>query len=172
MAGLSKSDTLVINGWRIFVHPLFFQQIENLAVTVERLSIKDPKGYADHRDAKVLAAILKVAFEVIPGDPGHRMFLQGGTLGAANRHWRRAKFFSGRYRLFFQFNTAHKVIVLAWVNDEETLRTYGKKTDAYAVFQSMLGKGRPPSEWRALLKETEKEIQASVKMAKLISKPR
>jgi toxin YhaV len=28
--------------------------------------------------------------------------------------------------------------VLAWVNDEESLRTYESKTDAYAVFKKMI----------------------------------
>lgn len=31
-----------------------------------------------------------------------------------------------------------KVIILGWTNDENTLRTYGKKTDAYTVFSKML----------------------------------
>jgi antitoxin PrlF len=44
-------------------------------------------------------------------------------------------------------------LVLAWVNDEETLRTYGSKTDAYAVFESMLRNNRPPDERKAFLKE-------------------
>ena len=34
---------------------------------------------------------------------------------------------------------------------ETTLRTYGAKSDAYAVFRKMLDKGNPPDSWDALL---------------------
>ena len=44
------------------------------------------------------------------------------------------------------------MIIFAWVNDETTLRTYGSKTDAYAVFKGMLDKGDPPDDWATLLK--------------------
>jgi toxin YhaV len=37
------------------------------------------------------------------------------------------------------------------VNDENSLRTYGAKTDAYAVFAAMLATGNPPDDWHALL---------------------
>jgi toxin YhaV len=143
-----------VNGWRMFAYPLFLEEITILRIAVERLALRDPRNLATHRDAKLLAAISKMAFEVIPGDPSHPMFRQGNTLGPSNRHWRRAKFFAGRYRLFFQFNSAQRIIVLAWVNDEETLRAYDRKTDAYAVFNSVLQRGRPPADWNALLRES------------------
>jgi toxin YhaV len=43
------------------------------------------------------------------------------------------------------------VIVFAWVNDAETLRTYGSRNDAYAVFRAMLEDGNPPDSWGQLL---------------------
>ncbi|MHB1844791.1 MAG: type II toxin-antitoxin system YhaV family toxin [Deltaproteobacteria bacterium] len=33
-----------------------------------------------------------------------------------------------------------------------TLRTYGSKRDAYAVFRQMLDRGAPPDDWPALSK--------------------
>jgi toxin YhaV len=41
--------------------------------------------------------------------------------------------------------------VYAWVNDEQSLRSYGSTRDAYAVFAGMLDAGNPPSDWDALL---------------------
>jgi toxin YhaV len=38
------------------------------------------------------------------------------------------------------------------VNDDNTLRQYGAKSDAYAVFTGMLSEGNPPDNWAALLK--------------------
>jgi toxin YhaV len=71
-------------------------------------------------------------------------------------------FFDGRYRLFFRYSTSAKAIVFAWVNDEETLRTYGRKTDAYAVFNGMLGKNRPPDD--TLLREAQETVAGSKKI--------
>jgi toxin YhaV len=153
-----------VNGWKVFAHPVFVEQFETLLSEVEQLQKADPAGYREKKKTKLLAAVYKMAFEVIPQNPAHPMFLQGNTLGPAYRHWHRGKFFEGRYRLFFRFSSAAKVIVLAWVNDEETLRTYGSRTDAYAVFRSMLGRNRPPDEWKALLKEAEAAAVPSKKL--------
>lgn len=79
------------------------------------------------------------------------MFRQGNTLGDNRKHWFRAKFGNGRYRLFFRFDSRAKVIVYAWVNDAQSLRTYGSKTDAYRVFREMLDKGNPPDSWGRLV---------------------
>ena len=43
------------------------------------------------------------------------------------------------------------------MNDENTLRTYGKKTDAYTVFSKMLKRGHPPADWESLTQETERK---------------
>jgi toxin YhaV len=53
---------------------------------------------------------------------------------------------SGGFRLFFRFSSTAKIIVYAWVNDSDTLRTYGSKGDAHAVFKTMLDKGNPPED--------------------------
>jgi len=136
--------------WEAYAHPLFLDQLEALTAAVERARKKDPDGYRSGRDAKMLAAVLKLAFEDIPADPAHKRFEQGEALGPARKHWRRAKFYQ-QYRLFFRFSSTAKVIVLAWVNDEQTKRAYGSRTDAYAVFAKLLKAGHPPDEWDALL---------------------
>jgi len=43
------------------------------------------------------------------------------------------------------------VLVYAWVNDENTLRKAGSKTDPYAVFRKMLNAGNPPNTMAELL---------------------
>jgi hypothetical protein len=47
-----------------------------------------------------------------------------------------------------------RLIVFAWLNDEDTLRKAGSKTDVYAAFQRMLARGEVPGEIEALLKES------------------
>ena len=138
--------------WTLYEHPLFTRQREALERAVAAARDKHPERYGDSADAKLLAAIAKLTLDLIPADPGGPQFRQGGTLGKARKHWFRAKFGSGRYRLFYQFSSQAKVIIYAWVNDAHTLRTYGSKRDAYAVFKAMLEKGDPPDEWSDLIK--------------------
>ncbi len=141
-----------VNGWTLYAHPLFLGQLEQLTAAVEGARAKDPAGYNSTANAKLLAALRKLVFETIPIDPTRPEFRQGGTLGPARKHWFRAKFGGGRFRLFFRFSTSARIIIFAWVNDANSLRTYGSKSDAYAVFKGMLDKGDPPEDWDALTK--------------------
>jgi toxin YhaV len=141
-------------GWRLFVHPLFQAQLERLTKRVARLASRDPDGYASHPATRLLATIHHYIREAIPRDPNGREFRQGNTLGPENRHWFRARF-HGRYRLFYRFSTEHKIIVYVWVNDEESLRKSGSKTDPYAVFQSMLKGEEPPDSFGELLRASK-----------------
>ncbi|MDF1521855.1 MAG: type II toxin-antitoxin system YhaV family toxin, partial [Trueperaceae bacterium] len=72
------------------------------------------------------------------------------TLGPEHRHWRRAVFLE-RYRLFFRFDADARVVVVAWVNDDRTLRSRGARNDPYAVFCRRLVAGDPPTSRDALL---------------------
>jgi toxin YhaV len=148
----------VIHGWTIFAHSLFLDQYEALLEQVAQLRAKDPKGYMKRNAAKRLAAIVHLAFDVIPQDPARPEYRQGNTLGDEHRHWVRIKFFQ-QYRLFFRFHASSKVIVLAWVNDEDTKRAYESDTDAYRVFRKMLASGHPPSDWESLLAQARSQSE-------------
>lgn len=152
----ASKAALVFNGWTIFAHPLFHDQIDTLTKQVEALRQKDPLGYSRKNASKRLWAIAQLAFEVIPQDPGRADYRQGNTLGEEQKHWFRAKFFQ-QYRLFFRYHAQSKIIVYAWVNDEDTKRAYGSGDDAYRVFRRMLESGRPPDDWGALLDEARSE---------------
>ena len=146
-----------VNGWELFAHPLFLDQLEKLTAAVERVSEKDPHGWRNSANAKLLAALHRLVFETIPEDPARPEYRQGGTLVEDRKHWFRAKFGAGRFRLFFRYSAKTKVIIFAWVNDQTTLRAYGAKTNAYAVFLKMLDKGNPPGDWAALLEAASSE---------------
>ncbi len=113
------SKLLIINGWRIFGHSLFLEQVEELITQVEFLRLKDPANYTKKNAAKRLAAIEKLSFDIIPKDPTLADYRLGTTLGNNHKHWFRAKFFQ-QYRLFFRYHLESKIIVYAWVNDEGT----------------------------------------------------
>jgi toxin YhaV len=99
---------------------------------------------------KRLAAIIKLAFEVIPQDPTRPEHRQGVALGDEYKHWFRAKFFQ-QYRLFFRYHRESRIIIYAWVNDENTKRAYESTSDAYRTFPRMLKNGNPPDDWSQLL---------------------
>ncbi|KZY35933.1 toxin, partial [Roseovarius sp. HI0049] len=128
---------------------------------------RDPKTWQKKNCTKRLAGIIKLVTDAVPADPGASAFRQGGTLGDHRKHWFRAKFFQ-QYRLFYRFNSGAKIIVVASVNDDKTLRAYGSKTDAYATFKGMLEDGNPPDNFDALLKEAaaaDKRFETSLEAA-------
>lgn len=145
-----KPSPLVIHGWTVFAHPLFISQVDALVEQVNLLKLKDPVGYVEKNASKRLAAITKLAFDVIPRDPARPEYRQGNTLGTEHKHWFRAKFFQ-QYRLFFRYHASSRVIVLAWVNDEDTKRAYDSSEDAYRVFRKLLESGDPAADWDQLL---------------------
>ncbi len=154
----NRPAPLVIHGWTVFAHPLFLAQLESLITQVEALKQKDPVGYVKKNASKRLAAITKLAFDIVPQDPTRPDYRQGNTLGDEHKHWFRAKFFQ-QYRLFFRYHAASRLIVFAWVNDEDTKRAYESIDDAYRVFRKMLESGQPPDDWNRLVAEAEAEGQ-------------
>jgi len=144
------------NGWTLLMDPLFLDQVERVLAAVEQARAQG-KARDVSPDEKLLAAITYLVFDLIPRDPGRPEFRQGGTLGPKRKHWCRAKFGNGRFRLFFRFRTDARIIVYAWLNDTGTLRTYGSRTDAYAVFGRMLDRGAPPDDWESLLERASSD---------------
>lgn len=150
----AKPAPLTIHGWTVFAHPLFMEQVESLVDQVEALKKKDSTGYVKKNATKRLAAIARLAFDVIPQGPARAEYRQGGTLGDDRKHWFRAKFFQ-QYRLFFRYHAAAKMIVYARVNDDNTEPAHESNDDAYSVFRKMLESGHPPDDWGQLMGQAE-----------------
>lgn len=140
------------SGWRLFQHAAFRHTIDALAPEVKRLARDQPRDWQVHPKAKLLRRITDLVEVEIPHNPNEPAYALRNTLGPTHRHWRRAKFL-GRFRLFFRFDSASRIIIYAWVNDENTLRTAGARTDPYVVFRRRLEEGDPPDDWSALQAE-------------------
>ena len=137
------------HGWSLLFHEGLIQQLQKLHAAAVRAQAQDPAGYESNANVKLFNTLSKLMLDTVPGDPNREEYRQGNTMGAAFRHWRRAKI-GRRFRLFFRFDSKAKIIIFAWVNDENTLRSSGSKRDPYAVFQRMLERENPPDEWATL----------------------
>ena len=140
------------NGWRLYQLPAFERQLADLTTHVEALRQTNPTDADGHPKSKLLKRILEIVLDEIPRDPTNKAYRLGTALGAAYKDWSRAKFL-GRFRLFFRFSSRQKMIIYCWINDENTLRKAGAKTDPYAVFAGMLKAGDPPNDWDGLVKK-------------------
>ncbi len=138
------------HGWSLLFHECLSEQLKKLHAAAQRAQLQDPLGYQSNANVRLFAAISQLMFDVVPSDPNREEYRQGNTMGTEFRHWRRAKI-GRRFRLFFRFDSKTRIIIFAWVNDENTLRSSGSKNDPYAVFQRMLERGHPPDDWAALM---------------------
>ncbi len=73
-------------GWTLYGHPLFLDQLERLLAAVERAKRSDPQGWQGKADTKLLAALRGLILDRIPRDPLAPEFRQGNTLGREHRH--------------------------------------------------------------------------------------
>lgn len=151
------------HGWSLLMHPLLLGQIEKLTDAADLECAKYPDGVLGPT-TKLLGHLLDLMFDKIPQRPGDAIYRGGKSLPD---DWFRAQTGGGRYRLFYRFDSNMRLIVYAWVNDEKNLRTYGSRTDAYAVFRDMVADGDPPEDWdglRAAAKE-KKVVERAQKVA-------
>ena len=138
------------HGWTLLFHHQLIAQMMKLRAAVLRAQENDPEGFGANANVNFFRALVQLIQDVVPNDPSRDEYRQGNTMGPAFRHWRRAKI-GRRFRLFFRFDSKTRIIIFTWVNDENTLRSSGAKTDPYIVFRKMLKSGHPPDDWDALL---------------------
>ena len=118
------------HGWKLLFHDCLIEQLRKLETAASRAKAQDPAGFESNANVKLFDALATLILEVVPSDPNRDEYRQGNTMGPAFRHWRRAKI-GRRFRLFFRFDSKTKIIIFAWVDDDQTLRSSGAKTDPY-----------------------------------------
>ena len=65
-----------INGWQILIHPEFDKQVKALHKEVLDLKKKHPSSYQQKASFKLLSAINKIAYTIIPSDPEQTTWLK------------------------------------------------------------------------------------------------
>lgn len=138
--------------WNKLWHPIFEEKYLLLLALVESEVEKNPETFYDSKIYKFFECVTDCIENRIFIDPTSGDFVLGHTLGKENSGWCRAKKgMPNRYRLFFKYSTKPMYIVLAWFNDEKTLRKENGKTDIYEVFKKMLKKGDIPGDMKSLI---------------------
>ena len=125
-----------------YAHPLLLDQLE-VIIGSERPQERPQKAIRGERQ-NCSRRSSRLRSKISRAIPTRDIYRQGGTLGEEYKHWFQAKFLQ-QFRLFFRYQQTEgaKIIVLAWVNDDSTLRGYESANDAYAVFRKMMKRGKP-----------------------------
>lgn len=150
------------HGWTLLFHESMVEQLRKLRASPELANQSALQGFKGNANVQLFRALSHVMLDIVPSDPSGDAYSLSNVQGPAYRHWRRAKI-GRRFRLFFRYDSKAKAIVYAWVNDEQTLRSAGSKSDPYAVFEKMLGRGNPPDDWAALVAASQADWVASKK---------
>jgi len=146
------------HGWTLLFHECLIEQVQPLRFAAERAEKRTLLGLGENSTVKLYRHLTDIMLDVVPLNPGGPQYLQGNTLGRAYRHWRRVKI-GRRFRLFFRYDSVSKIIVYAWVNDSQTLRSAGSPSDPYSVFSKMLSRGYPPDNWDELVRTSRAELR-------------
>lgn len=148
---------MIVNNYRIKVHPLFKADFLSLIRDVQQLKEKLSKqDYLSHHKVKWLITIKTLMKDIIPKSPSHQDYFCSNSQSVLKNYSNiRRKKIQERYRLFFVFSTSPQEIGYVWFNGEDTLRKYGDKNDPYNVMLSYLKNGTIPKDSTEILKKCE-----------------
>lgn len=140
---------ITCNDWKIYFHPLFDQQWQELLQVVKSLSQKlEHDAFVGHPQVKLLKALEQGIKVTIPQNPLASYFALKGSL----RKFRRLKKLGlpARYRLFFSVFPEQKTIIILWLGFP---RKEGDKKDCYTVFEKLVKRGVIPNDLKEFIYE-------------------
>ena len=140
----------LINGWHVLALPRFSERYAALRGEARRLKDQlSPQEYVGHPAVKLAGAVHRLITQIVPDNPNAPEFRLRGDLST----FRRAKGHGlpQRYRLFWVFSEGNKTIIFLYLNDEETLRKEGARSDPYAVFARLVARGEIGADFAANL---------------------
>lgn len=135
------------NGWKIYFHPLFYQQWQELVNKVKHLKGKlTTEKFVTHSDVKLLKAIDIGIKEKIPTNPFASYFCLQKPLQKYSRLKKMG--LPARYRLFFRVFKEANTIIILWLGYP---RKEGDKKDCYKVFSQLVTQGNFPEDMASFL---------------------
>lgn len=135
------------NGWKIYFHPLFYKQWQDLVNKVQYLKQKlPPEKFVTNKDVKLLKALDMGIKDKITMNPFASCFCLKKPLQKYGRLKKMG--LPSRYRLFFRaFKEANTIIIL-WLGFP---RKEGDKKDCYNVFSKLVTNGNFPEDMATFL---------------------
>jgi len=132
---------VIVNGWRIFFHPIIADRFRLLRAEAERLKRSLPDDqYRAHPRVRLLASVVRIVREIAPENPNAPDFQLRDDLAKFRRAKDRG--LPERYRLFWVFSSQSKTIIYLYLNDQDTLRKAGGKNGPYEVFKKLIRQGK------------------------------
>lgn len=129
---MAKTDFVVKH------HELYFRRLSDIMSRVAELKKRlTPQEFIRHETVKLAARIMRAEREEIAQDPDRPEYRLQGEL----RRFRRYKRGLGRYRIIFCFSNKPPLILMLYLNTEESLRKEGGRRDPYEEFAALLRKG-------------------------------
>lgn len=122
----------------LLIHRCYSQKIDLLKEKIQHLKRNlSETDFLEHEDVKFAARLRKATLEIIPEDPDRIEYRLKGSL----KKFRRYKQGIQRYRLMFTFSKTPPIIVYLYINDANTLRKDGSKSDPYVIFAKKVEQG-------------------------------
>jgi len=120
-------------------HSIYASRKLELYKEVKKLKEKlGDKEYKEHPAVKLARRVLEADQYIIPQNPNRKEYYLKGVL----KKYRRYKKGLQRYRLSFCFSeNPIPIIVYLYLNDKQSLRKEGSKTDPYIIFKNKVNKG-------------------------------
>ena len=134
------------HGWTILFTEPFLSSYGDLSANARRLKGElSNEEYAEHPDVKLFLAVRELTKDVVPSDPHHRDYQLRGELAKFRRT--KGRGLPRRYRLFWAFSDQSKAIIFLYLNDADSLRKEGGRTDPYRLFAGMVQRGEVGSDF-------------------------
>lgn len=135
------------NGWKIYFHPLFYQQWQELINKVKSLKGKlDLEKFVTHQDVKLLKALDVGIKDKISTNPFASYFCLKKPLQKYGRLKKMG--LPSRYRLFFRAFKEADTIIILWLGFP---RKEGDKKDCYNIFSKFVRNGNFPEDMATFL---------------------
>lgn len=120
-------------------HELYYRRLADLMARVAALKERlPPEEYVQHETVKLAARILRAEQAEIAEDPDRPEYRLRGEL----KKFRRYKRGLGRYRIIFCFSKQPPLILMLYLNTEQSLRKEGARSDPYEEFKALLRQGK------------------------------
>ncbi len=127
------------NNYLLKAHEMFFQRTValNNEVNALRKTLSDEE-LKQHDTVKLAKRVYAATLEIIPANPNDPSYYLKDDL----KKYRRYKQGLSRYRLFFAFSNIPKIILYLYLNDKDSLRKEGGKSDPYEQFRAFVRQGK------------------------------